>query len=251
MKFATKFPGEFCIAMVCCFALRSVANLSCFVLNVGTLAEKWRAVLHDYRLNERHCGSVTSFLIRMGVRDVKFRGFCELVDKIELAYDMEFSYPKAKAKVKVLCANQEAATYDEHIDGMCIDSTVEMLRDCGLTNEEAMAELYDRNHHAWCAPDHHLRSDVLLSITDWWNGQGGVPCSSIILRGGLRIFPTLLLSFPFLLLFLHQLVWVVWELLPPLLCRIPLCLLLRWCPLLYLQPDWFLLLLKLFLICLS
>jgi len=35
-----------------------------------------------------------------------FRGFRELVDKIEVAYDMEVSYPKAKAKVKVLSANQ-------------------------------------------------------------------------------------------------------------------------------------------------
>jgi len=48
-----------------------------------------------------------------------------------------------------------------------------MLRECGLTIEEITAKLYDRNHHAWCGPHHRLRSDLLLSITDWWNGQGG------------------------------------------------------------------------------
>ena len=189
------------------------------------MAEKWRAVLHDYWLNEREYGPVTLFLIRMGIKDVKFRGFRELVNKIELAYDMEFSYPKAKAKVKVLSANQEAATYDEHIDGMCLESTVEMLRECGLTIEEIMAEssmtvIITRG----AVPIFVFALMCCFPLPTGGMGRGAAPCSSTILRGGLSIFPILLLHFPLLQLFLRQLVQ---ELLPLLLCQIPLRLLLR------------------------
>jgi len=152
-----------------------VSNLSVLHWNIGTSAEKRRAVQRDCKLNACHCGPVTSFLIHVGVKDVKFRGFRELVEKIEIDYDMEFNYqyPRTKSEVKVLRANCATATYDEHIDGMYLNSTLEMLREFGCSDDEVMAEIYDRHHFAWCSPDHRLRLDLLLSLTDWWNGQGG------------------------------------------------------------------------------